>query len=159
MTTHSSVLAWRIPWREKPSGLYSPWGCEESDTTERLSLLLQKTFQVLKSSRHWLMILMSSACFLPDFLSSPRAERGWEGKRGKWRGSERDTKGPSGTDHISLFIALLANDYGSFLSSIKTPIKDDNVLSLSFFFFIRTQSSCLLQNLLPSQAFYFIFDL
>ena len=32
--THSSILAWRI------LGLYSPWCCRESDTTERLSLLL-----------------------------------------------------------------------------------------------------------------------
>ena len=31
MATHSSILAWRII-------LYSPWGPEESDTTERLSL-------------------------------------------------------------------------------------------------------------------------
>ena len=23
MTTHSSILAWRIPWREEPGGLYS----------------------------------------------------------------------------------------------------------------------------------------
>ena len=23
MTTHSSILAWRIPWTEKPSGLQS----------------------------------------------------------------------------------------------------------------------------------------
>ena len=29
----SSILAWRIPWT-------SPWGCKESDTTERLSLSL-----------------------------------------------------------------------------------------------------------------------
>ena len=26
MATHSSILAWRIPWTEKPVGLYSPWG-------------------------------------------------------------------------------------------------------------------------------------
>ena len=26
--THSSILAWRIPWT------YSPWGCKEPDTTE-----------------------------------------------------------------------------------------------------------------------------
>ena len=26
MATHSSVLAWRIPWTEEPDGLYSPWG-------------------------------------------------------------------------------------------------------------------------------------
>ena len=25
MTTHSSILAWKIPWTEKPVG-YSPWG-------------------------------------------------------------------------------------------------------------------------------------
>ena len=36
MATHSSVLAWRIPWTESLSG-YSPgWGAgdKESDTTE-----------------------------------------------------------------------------------------------------------------------------
>ena len=32
--THSSILAWRAPWTEDPGGLYSPWGCKESDTTE-----------------------------------------------------------------------------------------------------------------------------
>ena len=31
--THSSILGWRIPWTEEPGG-YSPWGCQESDTTE-----------------------------------------------------------------------------------------------------------------------------
>ena len=36
MTTHSSVLAWRIP-RTEESGEYSPWGRKESDTTEQLS--------------------------------------------------------------------------------------------------------------------------
>ena len=25
MATHSSILVWRIPWTEKPGGLYSPW--------------------------------------------------------------------------------------------------------------------------------------
>ena len=33
METHSSVLAWRIPWTEEPSGL-SPQGCKETDMTE-----------------------------------------------------------------------------------------------------------------------------
>ena len=37
MATHSSILAWRIPWTEDNS--YScPWGCKESDMTERLTL-------------------------------------------------------------------------------------------------------------------------
>ena len=35
MATHSSTLAWKIPWMEKP-GRYSPWGHKESDTTEQL---------------------------------------------------------------------------------------------------------------------------
>ena len=28
MATHSSILAWRIPWTEEPGGLHSPWGCK-----------------------------------------------------------------------------------------------------------------------------------
>ncbi|MDK7068669.1 hypothetical protein QP359_09440, partial [Lactobacillus paragasseri] len=35
MATHSSILAWEIPWTEEPGG-YSPWGHKKSDTTERL---------------------------------------------------------------------------------------------------------------------------
>ena len=27
MATHSSILAWKIPWTEEPVG-YSPWGCK-----------------------------------------------------------------------------------------------------------------------------------
>ena len=34
IATHSSILAWRIPWAEEPGSLYSPWDHEESDTTE-----------------------------------------------------------------------------------------------------------------------------
>ena len=33
MATHSSILAWKIPWRKSLVG-YSPWGRKESDTTE-----------------------------------------------------------------------------------------------------------------------------
>ena len=38
MATHSSILAWKISilhgWRSLVG--YSPWGCKESDRTERL---------------------------------------------------------------------------------------------------------------------------
>ena len=38
MDTHSSVLAWRIPWTEEPGGLlYRPWDCKELDMTEQLT--------------------------------------------------------------------------------------------------------------------------
>ena len=33
MATHTSILAWRIPWIEEPGG-YSPWGHKVSDMTE-----------------------------------------------------------------------------------------------------------------------------
>ena len=33
MATHSSILAWEIPWTEKPGGLQS-WGHKELDTTK-----------------------------------------------------------------------------------------------------------------------------
>ena len=35
MATHSSILAWGIPWTEVG---YSPWGHKELDTTEQLTL-------------------------------------------------------------------------------------------------------------------------
>ena len=54
VATHSSILAWKIPWMEDPGRLqsvgshgvtksqrrlagYSPWGHKESDMTERLT--------------------------------------------------------------------------------------------------------------------------
>ena len=42
MATPSSILAWRIPWTEKPGGLYNPWGRKVLDTTE---LMLITGFQ------------------------------------------------------------------------------------------------------------------
>ena len=32
MATHSSILAWKILWTEKPGVEQSPWGCKELDT-------------------------------------------------------------------------------------------------------------------------------
>ena len=39
MATHSSILAWKIPWMEEPVG-YSPWGHKELDMTEQLHFKL-----------------------------------------------------------------------------------------------------------------------
>ena len=41
MATHSSILAWRIPWTEELGGLQST-GRKESDTTERLHFTFSK---------------------------------------------------------------------------------------------------------------------
>ena len=40
IATHSSILAWRIPWTEEPGRLYSPWCPTELDMTEWLTLSL-----------------------------------------------------------------------------------------------------------------------
>ena len=39
MATHSSILAWRVPWTEEPGRLQLQ-GHKESDTTEQLTLSL-----------------------------------------------------------------------------------------------------------------------
>ena len=39
MATHSSILAWRIPWTEEPGGLQST-GLKELDMTKRLHFSL-----------------------------------------------------------------------------------------------------------------------
>ena len=36
MATHSSMLAWRIPWTEDPAGLQS-MGCKELEVTDQLN--------------------------------------------------------------------------------------------------------------------------
>ena len=61
--THSSILAWRIPWT-----VY-PWGHKESDTTERLSL----HFTLLSSAREpdlhgesiipWVEVMLFVRCY------------------------------------------------------------------------------------------------
>ena len=47
MASHSSILAWKIPWTKEPGGSQSPWGRIELDTIcERLS-----TKKMVTSSR------------------------------------------------------------------------------------------------------------
>ena len=38
MATHSSTLAWKIPWTEELGAGYCPWGRKESDMTELSSV-------------------------------------------------------------------------------------------------------------------------
>ena len=46
IATHSSILAWRIPWTEEPGGLQSMCR-KETDTTEQLILPLSLLFRLL----------------------------------------------------------------------------------------------------------------
>ena len=45
MATHSSILAWEIPWTEEPGRLQS-MGHKELDKTERLSIRTGQAYQV-----------------------------------------------------------------------------------------------------------------
>ena len=52
MATHSTVLAWKIPWTEEPDGLRSMGlGCKESDMTKRLMLSLFKVHVNLEAQQ------------------------------------------------------------------------------------------------------------
>ena len=62
MATHSSVLAWRIPWTEEPGG-YSPRGRKESDTAERLHF---------KVYLHWQEGSLTTGANLIKSLQQPR---------------------------------------------------------------------------------------
>ena len=58
MATHSSTLAWKIPWTEEPGRPHSPLGCKKSDTTERLHfqfpLLMFYSWQHISLLPPWL---------------------------------------------------------------------------------------------------------
>ena len=49
MATHSSILAWEIPWTEESSGLHSPWGHKELDTTKKNQSKVKFTILMLSS--------------------------------------------------------------------------------------------------------------
>ena len=52
MATHSSILAWRIPWTGEPGRLQS-MGCKESDRTEQLTHTYTDTHIVCTFSAFW----------------------------------------------------------------------------------------------------------
>ena len=58
MATHSSVLAWRIPWIEEPSRLQS-MGHKELDTTKQLTLSLSFTLFIF-TFFHYIYLIKSS---------------------------------------------------------------------------------------------------
>ena len=52
MATHSSVLAWRIPWTKEPGRLYSPWSCKGLNMTEGLThTIVTEGLRQYKSTR------------------------------------------------------------------------------------------------------------
>ena len=61
MASHSSILAWRIPWTEELAG-YSLWGHKELDITEQLLISLASTFGYHK------FVFYVWVCFVSKFI-------------------------------------------------------------------------------------------
>ena len=83
MDTHSSILAWRIPWTEESGELQSIWGCKQSNMTECVMYYNEHTrrFKVHQKSNllpSWTWLVLTSfhhalchsfkACVLPPSL-------------------------------------------------------------------------------------------
>ena len=74
MNIHSSILAWRSHGQRRLAG-YSPWGCKESDPTERLTLsftffleLLYNVVLVSDIQQHKPAIVLFSCSVMSDSL-------------------------------------------------------------------------------------------
>ena len=59
MVTHSSTLAWEIPWIEEPGGLQST-GSQESDMTVLLSMHALSSGKGKSSAQNFLSFIMES---------------------------------------------------------------------------------------------------
>ena len=73
--THSSTLAWRIPWTEEPVGC-SPQGCKESDTTERLHLTFMAATDITLLPEH------TQGICGTQLRTEPKGEPQHRGRRG-----------------------------------------------------------------------------
>ena len=53
MATHSSVLAWRIPWIEEPDGLQSMGFKWLYSITDSIDMSLSKLWEIVKGREAW----------------------------------------------------------------------------------------------------------
>ena len=51
MATHSSILAWRIPWTEDLLSGYSPQGCKEAHMTEMTQYACANTHTAIRVAK------------------------------------------------------------------------------------------------------------
>ena len=72
MVTHTSILAWKIPWTEEP-GRQRPWGGKELDVTEQLSTHIRNT----KAISHGLSVSISFWPIMCSKFSKPGFNSTW----------------------------------------------------------------------------------
>ena len=93
MATHSSILAWEIPWTGEPGALQST-GSQESDMTERLNdHNNNKDLSILRLGHPWGILEprhreYQGAITVTAFQSGPLARENY-----RWRGEDTDTVG------------------------------------------------------------------
>ena len=77
MAAHSSILAWRIPWTEKPGGLQS-MRLQESDMTEQLAFTHSLMMHVCVSAKSLQLdsLWLSGAHQAPVSMDSPGKNTG-----------------------------------------------------------------------------------
>ena len=69
--THSSILAWRIPWTKELAG-YSPKGCKESDTIAWLHTHTVETYEMLSILLSTVIVVTIFFLILTKSVSPPR---------------------------------------------------------------------------------------
>ena len=70
--THSNILAWRIPWTEKPGRLHSPWGHTVGHNWMTNFLLSHIFYSLLKGTlKVWLTFFgISESLFVYKFITA-----------------------------------------------------------------------------------------
>ena len=68
MATHSSTLAWKIPWMEEP-----PWGCKELDTTERLHFTSLPQHHLGSSEKTTILKITCTPMFIAAIFTTAKA--------------------------------------------------------------------------------------
>ena len=133
MATHSSILAWRIPWMEEPGGLQS-WGRKESDMTERTHFICMKSSLGISNFLEEISSLSHSIVFLYFFALI--AEEGflsllailWNSAF-KW-----------------VYLSFSPLPFTSLLFSVICKTSSDNHFAFSFVFLWDGLDHCLLDN-------------
>ena len=87
MATHSSILAWRIPWIEEPAGLH-PWGRKELDPTEQLTRTFSTAskFCLLRDLICWNPVVLAR-CSLSEYQASRPTCQLCVTAPGSWKGA------------------------------------------------------------------------
>ena len=116
MATHSSILAWRIPWTEEPGGLQSMGS--QRDTTEQLTCSLFSRTEAIIAPKPRAVPARVEIPNLPKEEAERRREKGME--EWAWQGATWAFLSRTNPWHLMLlkqtFVLVILRDM--FLSSI-----------------------------------------